>query len=787
MKKREILVFITIIFIIFTIANTFYIIDRTNKAVSQKISGKSTGFVRLCINNQPEINVSMCERTAYTDMLYYCNVSGTDDDTAFGQNLSFSSQFIEGKELFEISPTGIISYIPVDGDEGDYAIKVTVADNSECYNDEDEATFSLTVKRSACINHTPPIINLSVCSQVAYQNSTYTCQVEGHSDYLMMYDLSFSSEIISQNLYFSSGVNRNDSLINITRDGIINFTANNSDVGYYSINITLDDGTGCPNSTDSGVLNITIYNINDPPSFHGPIPNQTWEQDTTLVPFDLDDYFEDIDLDPLTYTHSLPNNIDVEIDEYNRVKFTPIPGWYGQEYITFFAADPSKTSARSNQILLTVLPEEQILTTKPGGSSGGAGGFSKCIPEWYCEEWEPCLPEGYQTRKCIDLNDCGTLLHRPNTTQACVYISTCYDGIQNNGEEGVDCGGLCPPCPTCYDGIQNQNETGIDCGGPCDPCPGCANRIKDEFEEGVDCGGPCPPCPTCNDKIKNCHYVLQEDGSYTRECETGVDCGGLCPPCLEVEVPGYFEDKNRLLTLVMIISVVAISIFLITYKFTHEFFKKLLAKLGIYIASRKRRKEEAQLLSLSFADKIIEKLNKLEKQLSTKKETRYISSEFSKIVREYFREILNLKYEFTYEELLNELKKKGLDSEMESMLVSFFKKAIEVEYSKYRLRRRELHSLIDEAKEIVHLTSRHEPKENLKLENIPKDKLEIDKLYIVISNIQKLLEFNKVEAATKLYTNALDAYNDLSEKDKDQIYPHLKRLYKEIKIAAMRR
>ena len=23
---------------------------------------------------------------------------------------------------------------------------------------------------------------------------------------------------------------------------------------------------------------------------------------------------------------------------------------------------------------------------------------------------------------------------------------------------------------TCNDGVQNQNETGIDCGGPCDPC-----------------------------------------------------------------------------------------------------------------------------------------------------------------------------------------------------------------------------------------------------------------------------------------------------------------------------
>jgi len=48
--------------------------------------------------------------------------------------------------------------------------------------------------------------------------------------------------------------------------------------------------------------------------------------------------------------------------------------------------------------------------------------------------------------------------------------ATCSDGIQNEGELGVDCGGPCPACPSCADGIQNQGETGVDCGGPCPAC-----------------------------------------------------------------------------------------------------------------------------------------------------------------------------------------------------------------------------------------------------------------------------------------------------------------------------
>ena len=47
---------------------------------------------------------------------------------------------------------------------------------------------------------------------------------------------------------------------------------------------------------------------------------------------------------------------------------------------------------------------------------------------------------------------------------------TCADGIQNQDETDIDCGGVCAPCATCSDGIMNQGETGIDCGGPCDPC-----------------------------------------------------------------------------------------------------------------------------------------------------------------------------------------------------------------------------------------------------------------------------------------------------------------------------
>jgi hypothetical protein len=56
---------------------------------------------------------------------------------------------------------------------------------------------------------------------------------------------------------------------------------------------------------------------------------------------------------------------------------------------------------------------------------------------------------------------------------------SCSDGVKNQGEMGIDCGGPCKPCTSCSDGEQNQGEDGVDCGGPCEPC-------KEECKECSD-------------------------------------------------------------------------------------------------------------------------------------------------------------------------------------------------------------------------------------------------------------------------------------------------------------
>jgi hypothetical protein len=99
--------------------------------------------------------------------------------------------------------------------------------------------------------------------------------------------------------------------------------------------------------------------------------------------------------------------------------------------------------------------------------------------------------------------------------------------------------------PSCSDGIQNQDEEDVDCGGP---CPACAvwncNENYYGTSDGCDCGCgiPDPDCgingcttPECYDA--SCEYCYDENGNDVTcpdepcldTCQsTGSECGTVC-------------------------------------------------------------------------------------------------------------------------------------------------------------------------------------------------------------------------------------------------------------------
>jgi hypothetical protein len=104
----------------------------------------------------------------------------------------------------------------------------------------------------------------------------------------------------------------------------------------------------------------------------------------------------------------------------------------------------------------------------PGSTGGGGGGgtwygqqvtadqeATECMDDWICGGWTACSPDGWQTRTCSlnDYEECTLIMDKPSEGQSCTppYVApveSCFDGISNQGEEGIDCGGPCVACPS---------------------------------------------------------------------------------------------------------------------------------------------------------------------------------------------------------------------------------------------------------------------------------------------------------------------------------------------------
>jgi hypothetical protein len=97
-----------------------------------------------------------------------------------------------------------------------------------------------------------------------------------------------------------------------------------------------------------------VYN-NTPPVFHGPIPNQTWAWNTNLTnAFDLDDYFSHAG--PLSYTASFVENITVVINSTtHQVSFYPDHNFTGVRQVRFNATDVYGESTLSDNVTLNVV------------------------------------------------------------------------------------------------------------------------------------------------------------------------------------------------------------------------------------------------------------------------------------------------------------------------------------------------------------------------------------------------------------------------------------------------
>lgn len=569
-----------------------------------------------------------------------------------------------------------------------------------------------------CYSQAPNI--LTNCQSSIYENETLICMF-------------FSNKI---NVTFNSTFD-DYTVFNVSSNGGVYKEFTPLDIGNHTYNVTANDNSGCTSGIYSTNYSLEILSRgNHPPHQVMPLENKSMILGSTLNSFILDLYFDDVDGDELNYTAScFSGNIGTSIDASSRITFTSV-GAAGLYPCWVTAYDPYNASVLSNTFWIVVY---QLNIPPPSSSSSSSntksksstksyipfefekldlnqtinGSFVSCYPDWNCSEWSACFPQGFAFRECIDLKNCNSSIFKPNITQPCTYEPTCFDGIKNGLEEGVDCGGFCETeciIETCFDGKKNQGEEGIDCGGPCDLS---CKSIKNET------------------KLKDVADIPKTDSNRN--------------------FMGYF--------LFMLIALISLSVL---YKLYTVIIPKVILRF-----------KQSLMLTKEQYRNFMDELEKIEKNVYYM-DTVDSLSKLSNTIGDFIRILLSIDKYLTHDELIDMLQE--YDDPRFKVIYNFFKGLNVDQYSNQAVNKTKVLSFIYQAKTIMLLTKPKDYKlHKFVLKTKLNLKTNADLLFAQIVKVNFKILNDELDDSKRLYSQVLIKIKEINDESlKNELIPLLK-------------
>ncbi|WP_433937448.1 DNRLRE domain-containing protein [Sorangium cellulosum] len=187
-------------------------------------------------------------------------------------------------------------------------------------------------------------------------------------------------------------------------------------------------------------------------------------------------------------------------------------------------------------------PPEGVRITAPGeayGHHGACEGWNGCGDAATCALWA-CEINGYPSvvsygadAPCTEFDNCNLFFSRGDIEWN--WGNWC----EVRGVTDIVCGGAVPPPePTCDDGVQNQGEERVDCGGPCAACPD--GVLITAPGEAYGHHGACEGWNECGDAA-TCALWACEINGYSQLVSYGPDA-----PCTEFDNCHLFYSQGNI-------------------------------------------------------------------------------------------------------------------------------------------------------------------------------------------------------------------------------------------------
>lgn len=607
-----------------------------------------------------------------------------------------------------------------------------------------------------CINDPPQIV--FDCETNLTQHELWSCQIQ-------------ATDPDGDDLYYSFNYFSGYIEMNVSQTGLYTAFPVQSMVGQVYSTFSVTDTSSCSNNRSEYNVYLNIEDVNDPPYYAFPIDDLEWAEGQSLRGIFLVDHFVDPDDDTMTFTSSISEG-DFNITILPGSEFIATTPTCGEGYVVFTAKDPDNATGDSTPIKITVPCVNEAPGTGLGGSGGGEGGTSSiseepedCVSDWRCDDWSRCYKNGTQKKRCADIRGCARDFEI-YFWRDCVYVPQCENGKRDFGEDGIDCGGLCPKCETCEDNIWNNYEEGVDCGGPnCEPCVSCDDGIQNYGEEGVDCGGPCSACETCFDGILNNE-------------EVDVDCGGPnCPTCkkpaISVETPES-TDSGILLILVTVGVLIAAGVVMRVFKKEIAlFFNKI-----VFYLTKNNRKQI--LLTKEQKNALLTEIFSVEKHgLLDPKYQDDLQDRIAVILRRYYEYVIGDVIDF--QEASDRIDSLRANNRIKSVLKKHYRLLLLLEQT-VKFNFHDLYFHFELLRERIFSTakvSKQEVGRPVKEHVLAKDS-STDRMKHLLYNAVLALQFVEVHIAKEKYHEAMHLYNSMSPENRKEIFDILHLTYEEI-------